>query len=124
MTICLQNISSLHTISYRNLNLWRSIQYSPCVVSFLKYENDNNMGWLTVGERKATEVHYVRGYDRCITVAAGDWKNWGGQEENQSTVSCYFIQVNYLSLLSYIQWKLSNKTMTYKTSLKNILLNG
>ena len=58
------------------------------------------------------------------TVAAGDWKNWGGQEENQSTVSCYFIQVNYLSLLSYIQWKLSNKTMTYKTSLKNILLNG
>ena len=60
----------------------------------------------------------------CSAVAAGDWKNWGGQEENQSTVSCYFIQVNYLSLLSYIQWKLSNKTMTYKSSLKNILLNG
>ena len=37
---------------------------------------------------------------------------------------CYFIQVNYLSLLSYIHWKLSNKTITYKTSLKNILLNG
>ena len=45
-------------------------------------------------------------------------------EDRRKTVSCYFIQVNYLSLLSYIQWKLSNKTMTYKTSLKNMLLNG
>ena len=60
----------------------------------------------------------------CVTVAAGDWKHRGGQKENQSTVSRYFIQVNYLTLLSYIQWKLSNKTMTNKTSLKNILLNG
>ena len=57
-------------------------------------------------------------------VVAGVWKKLGRTGGNQSTMSCYFIQVNYLSLLSYIQWKLSNKTMTYKTSLKNILLNG
>ena len=68
--------------------------------------------------------YFVEACHTPVPVAAGDWKNWGGQEENQSTVSCYFIQVNYLSLLSYIHWKLSNKTMTYKTSLRNILLNG
>ena len=65
------------------------------------------------------EVENVNVYMHvCIPVAAGDWKNWGGPEENQSTVSCYFIQVNYLTLLSNIQWKLSNNTMSYKTSLK------
>lgn len=85
----------------RLINFWLLREAQPSPASRLKF-----------GYKMYIHVYYIYQW-RLVTE-----KNWGGKEENQSTVSCYFILVNYLSLLSYIQWKLSNKTMTYKTSLK------